>query len=974
MIIPIKKESQSEAAAIVTLTLLAARCVAGLTSRPDAIRLLSDAGIIDAATIAAFGVGAGNDELLNDLNENQRQQMADVGLLRRSVSILTGPGFIIPTRDPRDYATIVGFVKVSPGQLKHGHVGAVAGVACGVDVIDAPKIVITDNPLLALRLHQAGVRGVVLLEDAAVIAPLIDWFASRELVVCGYKLAGIAAIRAELGPSGERAASAHVNGDLERSTAGSLRLLGLDRETLRGPIEPAPPITDRLLNELHAYAVGQLAHPDAPAALARWGFDHPELAEAWRVGFLPSDFRSALSPEQRRTLAGHFHGGSVIIPAFDASGHIVVDVACAQGCDGGRCEFSVWENPRGLIAASVATAFDRITMTDSLTQATRWFAAGDRAVLWLRGAADAQANAQRLAGGSIRSAIVRARRERDAIAEALTAAGIAVTMKSFREESDQEPDDNQRHHESETTPLLFPTQEAATPVPKSIPSPLPSLTLIRHDSTRDEAVFSIDDVTITAQVPWSNETVLRVTLARHDRRCVDRVDVAQPAQRRRFAASAALRLDLLPAVIEHALADLLPALRQVVEAEDEPVSPLATLMSDAEQAESLAALRQPDVTRLVLTWLGDMGLHGDDDERLLLFLSALSRKSDEPMWLALLTASPLAGQPIDIIAEATPPEEIVAASRLTDNALMNTDPGALRHRLLVLHDAERVSPAVATALRILHRRGALSGTKVERDPIRGTVRTTVVETIGPVALLTTGTMNIDEQLRPCVVEITADESPAQTERMLAAERNRRADPRRHALARAQSLRRLRNLQRHIAVRSVLIPFADDVAISAINPHAQREQATLLALITAHALLHQHQRLSDDGAVVATRADLAVAQRLAQRFASAQANGLGAHAQRLLTAIRAAGVQSVTLDLLEASILPGWSRHVLRVGLTELVAVNYLASPRLGRGHRRTYHVVRSGPIKYDRDKREVSKLAEVGDDQKPTLSDVRKSG
>jgi hypothetical protein len=388
----------------------------------------------------------------------------------------------------------------------------------------------------------------------------------------------------------------------------------------------------------------------------------------------------------------------------------------------------------------------------------------------------------------------------------------------------------------------------------------------------------------------------------------------------------------------------------------------------------LADLRRPDLVARILAWFNDLGLHGDDDERLLLFLSALSRKSDEPMWLALLTASPLAGQPIDLIAEATPPEEIVEASRLTDHALINTDPGVLRHRLLVLHDAERVSPAVGTALRILHRRGALSGTKVERDAIRGTVRTTVVEAIGPVALLTTGTQSVDERLRPCVVEITAEASPAQTERMLAAERNRRADPRRHAQARTESLRRLRNLQRLIAARSVLIPFADDVAVSAINPHAQREQATLLALISTHALLHQHQRLSDHGAVVATRADLVVAQRLAQRFASAEANGLGAHARQLLTAIRAAGVQSVTMDTMEATILPGWSRHALRVGLTELVAVNYLASPRFGRGHRRIYHVVRSGAIRYDERNRKVGELAEVGDDKKPTLSDVRKSG
>ena len=108
------------------LRLLAARCVAGLTSRPDAIRLLSDAGIIDAATIAAFGVGAGDKTLLDDLTNTQRQQLTSK-LLRRSASILCGSGFVISTRDPRDYDAFLGFVKIKPGQWKQKQIGAPVG-------------------------------------------------------------------------------------------------------------------------------------------------------------------------------------------------------------------------------------------------------------------------------------------------------------------------------------------------------------------------------------------------------------------------------------------------------------------------------------------------------------------------------------------------------------------------------------------------------------------------------------------------------------------------------------------------------------------------------------------------------------------------------------------------------------------------------------------------------------------------------
>lgn len=108
------------------LTLLAARCAACLPRRSDALRLLSDAIVIDAATIAVIGVDAGDKTLLDDLTNTQRQQLTSK-LLRRSASILSGSSFVITTRDPRDYITVLGFVKVSPAQLKHAQTGAPIG-------------------------------------------------------------------------------------------------------------------------------------------------------------------------------------------------------------------------------------------------------------------------------------------------------------------------------------------------------------------------------------------------------------------------------------------------------------------------------------------------------------------------------------------------------------------------------------------------------------------------------------------------------------------------------------------------------------------------------------------------------------------------------------------------------------------------------------------------------------------------------
>jgi hypothetical protein len=942
-----------------------------ITLSESARSYLTSVGITDQSTWSAFHLDQVDEETWERLGFTVR---------RRSF----GNGISIPTFDPRQPGYVVGVVRLTPGQNKHAFASAPAGLAGRVDLGPADRIIIADNPLLAMRLHQAGVPGVVLAEEPAVLPALLDWLDGRPLVVVGYKPAGISAIRAALGRHAERAVPLVVAADLACSTAESLAVLGIARDALRGAV-PRPPITPLLLRDLHAFAVGRLGHSDARATLEALDLADPDLVRAWQIGYLPSDFRQALAPEQRRALEGHLHAGAVIIPAMDATG-AVVDLACAQAPPG-RLSPTLWDAPRGLVGSVVASAFGRVTVTDNLRQAGRWFSAGDQAVVWLRGLPDATANAPRLAAAGVRSASVRSRRDGGAIAEALASAGIAIESTEPAITADPvEPPRSQAMTTAADAP------PASAPPPPSAAARGPALVLVRHDTSREEAVFGFGELTITAQLPWGDETTLRLVLGRHDRRCADRIDVAQPAQRRRLAASAALRLDLPPAEVETALAGLLSHLRAVVEANQAaPVSLVATLMTDAEQSESLADLRSADLRGRVLSWLAALGMPGDDDGALLLFLAALSRKSDDPVWMALITSTPGAAHPIDVIAEAAPPEEVVAASRLTDHALVNTDPGALRHRLLVLHDAERVTPAVGTALRILRRRGALAGTKVERDPVRGEVRTTIIETRGPVAVLTTTTGQVDERLRPCLVEVPADESQPQVERLLAAERTRRADPRRAADARSQALRRLRNLQRLVEPRPVVMPFAGEVAAPAFGPHAQRDQAALLALVSAHALLHQHQRLSDQGAVVATRTDLAAARRLAARWSGAGtgANGLGPHAARLLTAIRAAGVASVTIDQVETALLPGWSRHALRTGLAELVAVDHLASPRVGRGHRRVYHVVAAGaqaeadgdafdasatPLRYDRSERKVCELAEVGDGEKHTLTHDRKSG
>jgi hypothetical protein len=91
----------------------------------------------------------------------------------------TGSGILIPTRDPRTPDIIVGQIRIAAGQNKHRFITPPAGLAFADGFTSADRIVLTDHPLLAFRLHQMGVLGVALVEDPSVLPSLLDAFQGR---------------------------------------------------------------------------------------------------------------------------------------------------------------------------------------------------------------------------------------------------------------------------------------------------------------------------------------------------------------------------------------------------------------------------------------------------------------------------------------------------------------------------------------------------------------------------------------------------------------------------------------------------------------------------------------------------------------------------------------------------------------------------------------------------------------------------
>ncbi|MCK6491480.1 MAG: hypothetical protein L6R48_24790, partial [Planctomycetes bacterium] len=808
---------------------------------------LRDQGI-GPETVAAFRIGTVSD--------------ADVARICPGQRKLTRAGLNLPTFDPRHPDILVGVIRLTPAQHLHRHIGPPAGIAAAPGLADAPRVVLVDNPLLGLRLHELGVAGVAIVEDPAVLAPLTDWLAAREVVTITTAKRGDLPLPAGITP----VATGRIIGGLESAPAAALTLLGLDPAAFRAAPVMAAPLDLRDVRDLHAFAVRQLESSAGMAALRAAGLDHADIVAAYKPGFLPAGYRDLLPADQRPHFDRAWKGNALLLPAFDAQGVIVDLMACAPASR--HAARSLWPAPRGLLAPVLATACEDLVVIDTPCRLGRLIRDGTPPLL-LRGVADAQANVTRLVAGGVRSVEVHAHRDGEAIAAALRAGGLTVTVARNPYGRHlaglwQAPQEGAGSEGVEAAvPAAAAPPAPPAPVPPAAPTPatLPTLVLVEHDRQAERAVFTFGAGTYAVTLPHRATTTLAVAVTGPKRTQPACFDLGVEEARKRNGAMIVLSTGLPGPEVAAALVALLPAVLALVEPFAPAVAPLdpATIpMRADERDEALVLLKAGDLVPRVVSALGSLGADPDDPATTLALLAAVSRLADRPLWAALTATMPSERFPaLAALAQATPADQVVHVTRLSAEALNHQDPEGMRHKLLILGDAAEVSERAATSLRLLHDRGVIATTTVERTTQHGGLRTRVVEVHGPIAVLSAATGALPHGLDHHLFSVPVDDSPeAQARQRLAGDESM-ADPGTLASAqrrRGSAVRRLHNAQRLLIPRPVAIPDLATITLPAALAGNRLHHDTLVGLIQARALLHQHQRPTVEGCVVATTAD------------------------------------------------------------------------------------------------------------------------
>ena len=341
---------------------------------------------------------------------------------------------------------------------------------------------------------------------------------------------------------------------------------------------------------------------------------------------------------------------------------------------------------------------------------------------------------------------------------------------------------------------------------------------------------------------------------------------------------------------------------------------------------------------------------GEETNKRLLYLVAVSRKLEDPLSAIVLSQSGAGKSGLtEVIERLCPPEDVVLHTRLTPQSLYYTEPGFLDRKLVIVE--ERYGSIEADySIRVLQSRKKLIAAAPVKDPQTGNMRTKVFTVEARAAFIeaTTASSVNHENATRCF-ELMMDETEEQTRRIHERQRvmrtGRGLDLRRLAEA---ITRRHWNAQRLLEPLPVVIPFADKLSFPSSWMRTRRDHARFLNLIEVLAFLHQHLReRTAQGAIVASLADYEAAYALAGEVLRETLSDLKKPLREALQSIHelaAKGQDSVTRrEVREALGVPD---STVRRWLSELVELEYLAvaeEGRQGAGKMTRYHLVERGP-------------------------------
>jgi len=345
--------------------------------------------------------------------------------------------------------------------------------------------------------------------------------------------------------------------------------------------------------------------------------------------------------------------------------------------------------------------------------------------------------------------------------------------------------------------------------------------------------------------PHTPDTLrLNVLLAVGEAFHVDTFDLYSAKARMAFVQQASLECGQEADTVKRDVGQLLQQVEALLDKRrEEAKGPKVPVLTDEERAAALELLKTPNLLTRILDDFGRCGVVGEETNKLVGYLAAVSRKLDEPL-AVLIQSSSAAGKSslMEAVLAFVPEEEKTKFSAMTGQALFYMGDVSLSHKVLAVVEEEGASRA-AYALKLLQSEGELTIASTGKDPHTGRLVTHEYKVEGPTQLfLTTTASDLDEELLNRCLVLTVDEERAQTKAIH--EQQRAKQTLEGLLARRAKdvvLALHQNAQRLLRPLAVVNPYAHQLTFLDDRTRARRDFPKYLTLIRAIALLHQYQR-------------------------------------------------------------------------------------------------------------------------------------
>ena len=732
--------------------------------------------------------------------------------------------------------------------------------------------------------------------------------------------------------------------------------------------------------------------PEALAYLQKRGLKHPEMIDKFKLGFanrtlgyrLPqsnrvtgADLRGKLQKLGILRESGHEHfTGSIVIPMFGRSGEVMQMYGRKINDDlrvGTPLHLYLPGPHRGVFNAEAIEASNEVILCESLIDALTFWCAGFRNVTASYGVNGfTEEHRAALAGKHVFIAY-----DRDDAGEAAAEQLKKELSNSARVLFPHGMDANE--YALKVTPAAQslavllnrtekpPSTRAQRPVP-SVPPGTDARVEAEPSSLapdhRTPATMNGDEITfdegdrryrIRGLQKNTSYELLKINLlaSRGDGLHVDTLDLYSARQRMVFVKQAAIEMGVKEDLVKHDLGKLLRKLEELqheaIKCALEPKKVEAG-MNDRDREDALNLLRDPKLLDRVSQDFQKCGMVGEENNRLVGYLAAVSRRLDTPLAIVIQSSS-AAGKSslMDAVLAFVPEEERVEFSAMTGQSLFYMGETDLKHKVLAIAEQGGASRA-AYALKLLQSEGVLSIASTGKDPATGKLVTHQYRVEGPVMIfLTTTAIDLDEELLNRCIVLSVDEDRAQTQAIHKLQRERQTIEGHLARREAEKiLKTHRNAQRLLKPLFIANPFARGLTFPDNRTRLRRDHVKYLTLIRAIALLHQHQRETKIAQGVeyieVTREDIAVADKLMAELFAPSLDELPPQTRKLLTLIEALvnGRTDFLFSRRDVREHTGWGHTQLKVHLHRLEEFEYLTVHTGGRGQSYVYELNWSG--------------------------------